>query len=425
MRELLKLNPQSTKAELLLVRAINIQEEKFNHILSDNIEAQQKAEASIDKDLMIFLNSAAADTKTGNSGLWNLSAAYLNYIIKDYTLADEQLKKAEPLSKKNALLNAQYRLISLAGKIRRVQKMNETVEKNLLPDLSVLFSEEVINNSVFRGNSIRYDMRKILSALYYKQGESEKAELILPQQIKTQDQLLKMIAYFDKQNKTAFETLFMENALLKKEQYIFLLGVRYAQHNNLEQAVATLKPLPAYYTVLLGNPFTIHIRDCHDCDHEAKQKVKYTRGSFLEKMIEMKAIAAAKPAEAAQNYFLIANGFYNMSDFGNARIFYENNVYNTIYDDDRKLLPEQTSDLALKYYLLAFESSQDKEFKAKCTFMAAKCEQNAWFMRANDDYKGDFKSGIYFAALKKNYPETKYYQDIIKECGYFRTYLGK
>lgn len=424
MKELLKLNPKSTMAELLLVRSVNMEEEKFNHILTGNGETQKKAEASVDKDFVAFLNTMSADGKTANPVVWHLSAAYLNYIIKDYKLADEQLKRAQPLSKTNSLLNAQYRLISLAGKIRRIQKMTEATEKDLLPDLDVLFSKEIINNTTFRGNTIRYDVRNILSSLYHMQNEHEKAELIFPQEIKTHVQLLKMIAYLDKQNKTPFETFFTANALLKKQDYIVLLGVRYAQHDQLELAVSTLKSLPAYHVLLLGNPFTIHIKDCHDCDHQAKQKVKYTRGSFLEKMIEMKATALAKPAEAAQNYFLIGNGFYNMTEFGNARYFYENNVFNTIYDDGRKLLPEQTSDLALKYYLLAFAASTDKEFKAKCTFMAAKCEQNGWFMRANDDYKGDFKSGLYFAQLKKNYSGTKYYQDVINECGYFHTYIG-
>jgi hypothetical protein len=56
--------------------------------------------------------------------------------------------------------------------------------------------------------------------------------------------------------------------------------------------------------------------------------------------------------------------------------------------------------------------------------MAAKCEQNAFFMNTPANYKGDFKSGVYFASLKKDYNTTKYYQEVIKECGYFKTYLG-
>jgi hypothetical protein len=40
------------------------------------------------------------------------------------------------------------------------------------------------------------------------------------------------------------------------------------------------------------------------------------------------------------------------------------------------------------------------------------------------DYKGNFKSGFYFKQLKNKYSGTSYYKEIIKECGYFKTYLA-
>ena len=137
------------------------------------------------------------------------------------------------------------------------------------------------------------------------------------------------------------------------------------------------------------------------------------------------AVITAKSEEVSQNYFLIANGFYNMTYFGNARMFYDNRVDNSIYTYDHKTVPEENSGMALKYYLMALQASTDIEFRAKCTFMAAKCEQNDFFMTVKKDYNGDFKSGIYFISLKKDFSGTTYYSEIIKECGYFRTYLGK
>jgi hypothetical protein len=175
---------------------------------------------------------------------------------------------------------------------------------------------------------------------------------------------------------------------------------------------------------LLGNPFTIHINDCHDCDHAAAQKTKYTRLSFAEKMFEMKNKAASKPEEAAQNYFLVANGFYNMTYFGNARLFYDNPIdfRHYYYSNSNEGTKENDCALALKYYLLARDKSTDKEFKAKCTFMAAKCEQNLWFLTRKYEDGIDFKSGVYFKELVKTYSTTKYFDEIVKECGYFRTF---
>ncbi|MBC7865374.1 MAG: hypothetical protein IAF38_20530, partial [Bacteroidia bacterium] len=74
---------------------------------------------------------------------------------------------------------------------------------------------------------------------------------------------------------------------------------------------------------------------------------------------------------------------------------------------------------ALNYYLLAAENSEDKEFKAKCTFMAAKCELNASYSKKG---LGEDK---YFGILQKDFSKTKYYSEILKECSYFRYYVKK
>ena len=145
-------------------------------------------------------------------------------------------------------------------------------------------------------------------------------------------------------------------------------------------------------------------------------------------MVEMKNKALSNKSDAAQNYFLLANGFYNMSYFGNARVFYENSInpfyLYFYYSMDNTKAPENDNSLALKYYLLAKDHAVDKEFKAKCTFMAAKCEQNEWFLNKSKDSKDDFRSGKYFTILKNEYASTKYYAEIIKECGYFKTFAN-
>jgi hypothetical protein len=88
---------------------------------------------------------------------------------------------------------------------------------------------------------------------------------------------------------------------------------------------------------------------------------------------------------------------------------------------------------ALKYYLLARENSKNKEFKAKMTFMAAKCEQNTWYiMKVSKSRDGfwlkdakDFQSGKYFQELRDIYSDTKYHSEIIKECSYYARYYAK
>ncbi len=426
MKEILKLNPGSELADLLLVRAVNIEEGMMTAENYDSEKADQKH--IVDQKLLGFLNGMSGNTASLNPVIWHLSAAYLNYLNEDYALGDQQMKRAEKYKNDQVINKAEYHLINALGKVRRMNSISEKQEAELLPDLKVLLSEETSNIPNFRSINAREWIRKALADFYNKKGEIEKTELIYPgtnpYQFNEIENIKKMIAYYEKTNVSAFEKLFFDHASLSKSNYSELLAIRYAQQDKLNESLTIFKTISDGGTTLYGNPFTIHIKDCHDCDHEAVQKTKYTKWSFIEKMVEMKQIALTKPAEAAQNYFLVANGFYNMTYFGNARLFYDNRVDNSIYWYQHKSLPEENTDLALKYYLLALKSATDKEFKAKCTFMAAKCEQNEFFMNTPKGYVGDFKSGIYFASLKKEYSTTKYYSEIIRECGYFNTYTG-
>jgi hypothetical protein len=70
------------------------------------------------------------------------------------------------------------------------------------------------------------------------------------------------------------------------------------------------------------------------------------------------------------------------------------------------------------------DASRDREFRAMCCFMMAKCEQNTFYLTRPEGYNGDFRSGEYFRVLAKSYAGTRYYREVIRECGYFRTWLA-
>ena len=48
--------------------------------------------------------------------------------------------------------------------------------------------------------------------------------------------------------------------------------------NKIPEAIAFIQQTDSvqYYT-FLGNPFNGNIKDCHDCDHSAYQKKKYSQ----------------------------------------------------------------------------------------------------------------------------------------------------
>ncbi|UUC46942.1 hypothetical protein [Flavobacterium cerinum] len=61
----------------------------------------------------------------------------------------------------------------------------------------------------------------------------------------------------------------------------------------------------------------------------------------------------------------------------------------------------------------------------------AKCERNKFYTEryhtreyAYRDPEVNFLAWDGFKKLKSDYSNTKYYNEVIKECGYFRKYLG-
>ncbi|HEY1038572.1 MAG TPA: hypothetical protein VGF30_04165, partial [Bacteroidia bacterium] len=430
IQEIYAIDPKSDLLDLLLVRLVNMEEEKFTSELKRKVGATAE-DKTTDNAAGKLITKIASENKTANPQIWNLAAAYLNYAAKDFAAGDKFLKASEKGKTASDLINVQYHLVSLFGKLHRAKKIDLALEKEIMPDVKIIFDKKTPDITSVRYTFSRGWTRNVLAVLYAENGEMEKAEMIQPgtvgNRFNNNDNIKKMIAYYEKPTHSELENFFISQGFLSKSDYQQLIGIRYAQVDQLDSALVYLQKSESINPTLLGNPFTIHIKDCHDCDHMATQKTKYTSASFIAKMIEMKNKAKASKNEAAQNYFLVANGFYNMTYFGNARYFYMNSVggYNYYYDyNDKTTNPEDDCAIALKYYLLAKENSSDKEFKAKCTFMAAKCEQNTWFNNKPADYEGDFKAGKYLKQLKAEFASTKYYNEVIKECGYFSTYVN-
>ena len=87
------------------------------------------------------------------------------------------------------------------------------------------------------------------------------------------------------------------------------------------------------------------------------------------------------------------------------------------------------------YYQKALAFAKTSEQKAKCHYMIAKCERNEYY---NNYYiQGNVKMSPWpsseinfiawegFKTLKSKYSKTQYYQEVIKECGYFKTYVSQ
>jgi hypothetical protein len=232
------------------------------------------------------------------------------------------------------------------------------------------------------------------------------------------------------------EKFLLSNYSYKLDNFYDLESTNELYKHNFDAALKSLSRNTTAGTYeLYADPFKIRIRDCHDCDFSEQDKTVYTKRAFISRIIELKKTAelSTNSKIKAENYFELANGLYNMTYYGNSRILYGSIVFDDLNlstreyqgilnQDSINLSPYLDSREAAKYYALAGNFSKDKEFKAKCIWMQAKCEHNLWLETGKSE--GDFKAGINFELLKAKYNNTSYYNEIIKECGYFCTFSG-
>jgi hypothetical protein len=459
MKEIIKLNPNSEFIELLLMRSVNIAEIKLlNNPLYDEQDEMYDWSSdeqvdyssllgnpyyswkSIDKNNVIeLINFVEKNTEIHykDKGVWYVSAAYLNWLVGNNEKCEQWIKSGQTFVQKNEICFAQLNLIKSIVYTSKLDVIQKADESYLLDLITKITSNNSLN--LRPENTVRW-IKTHLSMLYSK-NDPIRAELCktnADEFYKDEDNIQKMIDFMNQPNKTEWDIYIISKYFLKISELYEIQAVQKAMNYDFVGAAEIFRKNEASGSgELLGNPFNIRIQDCHDCDHAMPQKVVYTKLKFVEKMIELsqKAVSEKNNQEKANNYFLYANGLYNMTWYGNARVFSatainwnyeESNRFDSYsFKTEQKTGVYYSMQEAEKNYLLALNLSNDKEFKAKCTWMLAKCEHNSWLENSWGDGTGDFQSGIYFKMMNNNYKDSKYYKEVIAQCGYFCTYNSR
>jgi hypothetical protein len=433
MEEIYTLNPRSEKLNLLLTRAINVEEQRFG---SGDGYGEYKftiKKDSIDKVLYAFVQRIAQAGNTNEPYMWYMAAGYLDMLRGQTDKAAASYKLAEKKLPKEEGAQAQLRLLKLINTIASTSTADSKLEQTILPDLDWLVNQG--QSTQIRTSAGLGWIKETLSARYKKQQELVKAACFNNyQDFYDEDKNIEaMKSFLNKPGKTPYELLYAKLYPLKVNDLLEYQAIQLTYKNKLNEAITKMEQA-AGTTVLPGNPFNGRIQDCHDCDHEAPQKIKYTKLSLLKKMKDMEDKINAG-ADVYTNAMLLANAFYNITWYGNARAFYQSNVdesfYNYVNSYDN---PPSSMELATKYYSLALNAAKTNEQKAKCHYMLAKCERNKYYDEKifhNKDYlnedhgnQPDFLAWNGFVSLKQ-YANTQFYKEAIRECGYFRTYTQK
>ena len=469
MQDLYKQNPASRHLDFLLSRWVNINEQSINtYTAYDSLDIDAKKirkdlKAKINADQLKWINQVAKDNKVFNQYIWKATAAYFNTLSGDYKTPVTLLAQAKELAK-NQAQEDQLRSLGLLNKLLDTDKINKASEEKLVDDVAWLLKaeERTIYDDKYdpyedfnRYTYLQTFAKKYISSLYKKDGNTVMAELTYPIKgfYKNQKQSEAMEKLLLTNNKTAWIQAFERVYPYKLADIYESRGIYLFYQDKIDEAIAEFNKITpfesreynwdkqVYETKMVdykeseffGNPFNGKIKDCNDCDHAAKQSVKYTQMAFLLKIKEMKAKIAAGE-DVYNNALLVGNAFYNASYFGNGRSFYYNEIIdeygNGISNEHSKMLFGMEN--VKKYYKMAQKAALDKEQQAKMAYMLAKTERNDFYYNryfATTTYWGYPDGPVIqkwqgFQDLKSKYADTKYYQDVIAECGYFRKYLG-
>lgn len=436
MSKMYELGPKSEHLEYLLTRVINSEESKINEIaVASKTDYMKVFKDSLNKKSYGLITKIAQNNNTLKPYLWNTAAGYYEIFNGDYAKATQYFKAVESTMPQTDLAKKQLRLFRLINSIASTTKMSSKSEKALLDELTWLneLPEKEKGDTKFRyQNAINWS-RNYISKLYKLQNDPVMEELFARKQdfYLNPTYLESMKSFFAKTSKTPWEILAKSIYAVTEDDINDFQAVNYTYKNDIEKAIFYMEKKKNHF-VLLGNPFNGNIQDCHDCDHAAYQKRKFTELDFLKTVQEIQ-LSIKNGSELYNNNLLLGNAFYNISYYGNARLFYEGNTivgqYGNYIDQHYQGLLFSNG-IAKTYYEKAFAAAQNKEQKAKCLYMLSKIERNAFYeSKAYTDQQGDFRKDFIafegFKKLKKEYADTKYYNEVINECGYFRSYVGQ
>lgn len=435
------LNPKSDYLEFLLTRLINNEEIRINKTFTNQTVVQNKLaiKDTISKTVVSLIDKMASSGKVNKSYLWNVAAGYLQTLDGNFAKADLYFAKAENEMPKTELAINQVRLLKFVNNLSKMNEINAKNEITILKDLNWLYFElPKLNSDIFRYENASNWSKNYIAALFKSQNNAVLSEAFLRDRsfYSNDANLLEMKKFITKTNKSEIEEIASKIYIVKLDDILEYQAILALYQNKIPESIAFIEQTNEVKNgVFQGNPFNGNIKDCHDCDFVAYQKRKYTQLEFLKTMQVMQD-KIAKNEDVYTNSVLLANAFYNVTHYGNARSFYESEIIgygSTQFDfEDYYQSLITNCNLSKKYYQMAFAAAKTTELKAKCTYMLAKCERNDYYNTKyanvtnywNVENNGvDFIAFNGFKTLKNEYSNTKFYQEVIAECGYFKTFL--
>lgn len=502
MEAMVKLAPNDPFLELIMTREINKNENFYFERPNDYYRTDttgkglQREKAADYFDLLgRFAIACGRNQVVKDKAFWHAAAAYTRYIKGDFEKSGHLLTDAEQEVSDNPKLAEQIRLQKLLLATARAKQMSPALERKVLPMINNLkkaidFSQYEVN--FYMTNALDKGCRRLI-ALYKEVpaksrshegwlcnkpktpnwGRFASAKALLLTLVSpfaeiddtTSDVVLdNLIAFFRQPHPQPQDSLFMRLTRFTLNDFYLVKGRRAMQKFDFDQAVDAWKQVADTFwhrepfgSELNADPFASYVLDRDRMT--GNNTARYTPYSFALRMQRLSRSVRNNPTQAARYYYMLGCGAYNMSYYGNSWLI-------TKADRSGAELPYDVSDSlravdSINYYTtiragLYFDSAMksagaDHALGARACFMAAKCEQNAFyifcaqhqlwdaladrFYFSPDSYKRQRDSlkqiaeqlrgnhfSHYFGILKSRYSNDEYTQQIIRECATYRDF---
>jgi hypothetical protein len=434
---------------------------------------KNKYDAHIEK-LRSFCSTLTNDAKYVEPQIGTLASAYLYFMQNKPNDGLSILAKIDGQKLNNKLAD-QKQILNLLLLAQNIKQLKTVDEASLLPSLKWLNSKVMAGGKpqidVYPATPDNYNQfaltqrnfyTYVLAPAYLRQGDTARAALaLLNSQNGTYTDYryhmfrqipdfwynylhsgqLKQLISWKHQNPADSYLAYLSKPLKQvgDDSLYELLGTIQIREHDYQNALASFRLEKANLnkgnylngiSTSSGNPFKATINDYAQPVTNGLNKLQ-----FAEKMARLEAKLKDNPKDA-NTYFEMATGLYNTSTYSNSwnLISY---VWSS-YDFGRKQMYYYDTDyiktsFAKRYYLKARELSTDAEFKAKCTFMAAKCEQKEHDAPSYTDYETyDKQEKAYWKVIRHNnyfkemeqYKTTAFYRRAVNECSFLSDFIN-
>lgn len=486
MKEIFTLDPGNEMLEVLAVREINKLEEKylspylqkesgaknFQYLWMDEIQIDSAiavAQSNL-KPTAVFFDKAAQSSSVSNRALFETGAAYIAWMMRDYKAANKYLSAAEQMNPSQKVKD-QWALTNLLVTINEKNKIDGAFEEQLLPSIQWLKKKALEEKAVTIGywdvsqwkTFYRNLFSDVLAPLYHKQGDTHKEALCygaadymqagysfqnkngieyLHNKMSSAD-VEKLYSLVSSSKTNAFEKYIIANNAVKPGDVVDFAGTAYLREFNYAKAVEWFKKSPDK-TIITKNPFADLLYDQEE-QLPSEKKFSITKLAFAEEMLkQQQTLERAKGPGVSIYYYKMALGMYNTTYYGHTWELVQ--YYRS--GSDGYYIPNNATDFekeyygcykAYEYFEQAMNISNDKNFKARCLFMMAKCKQKQLHRpqyeeyasnydkmeEAEKKYMHDFKYSPLFPQLVKEYGSTAFFKEAMSSCSYLKDFVKK